>query len=174
MQLTQADNLVIQSHITTSLLAELKNNSFLASDFFEQMSFGIPWFKEQLREIGVDNQGCALMSLYAMLVIPREIVQSAFSSEYHAINDFLRTCVINENSSYKQDIPNINFIRHLRNSIAHARIAFRPNDAIIFTDEDSRRNERFTADLPLKHLGELINRLQTVHVAYIQQIHSRT
>ena len=41
---------------------------------------------ELMRTIGVDNQGYAMIALYAMLVSPREIVQQAYATEYDAIN----------------------------------------------------------------------------------------
>ena len=38
--LTQHDNLLLQSYYTFSLLVELKNNNFLESNYFSEMSFG--------------------------------------------------------------------------------------------------------------------------------------
>jgi hypothetical protein len=174
MQITQEDNLVLQSYITTSLLFELKNNNFVGSDFFERMSFEIPWFKDKLRDIGIDNQGCLLMALYAMLVIPYEIVSKKFPAEYDAVNNFLQIHTINPTTNYRKDSPNIDFIGHLRNSIAHARFSFRPNESIIFSDRDDLRNGQFSAELPLEHLWGLVNKLHSVHVAYVEKMRSRT
>ncbi|KPQ37209.1 MAG: hypothetical protein HLUCCA11_01910 [Phormidesmis priestleyi Ana] len=173
MELTQEDNLILQSYITISLLVELKNNNLLSSAYFEGMMFGAPWIKEQLQSIGVDNQGCTVIALYAMLVLPREIVQNAHAREYDAINDFLRNHTQNTTTNYRSDNPTTNYLRHVRNAVAHARVSFRPNDAVIFMDENSRTNEFFSTELPLTRLGEFIHRLQTVHIAYIQGIHKR-
>ncbi|CAN5713643.1 hypothetical protein BH23CYA1_BH23CYA1_07010 [soil metagenome] len=172
-EFTQEDNLILQSYITVSLLVELKNNDLLTSAYFEGMTFGAPWIKDQLRSICVDNQGCAMMSLYAMLVLPREIVQNAYSAEYDAINDFLRVHTKNTTTNYRSDNPTTNYLRHIRNAVAHARSTFRPNAAVVFTDENTRTNESFSTELPLAHLGEFVHRLQSVHVAYIQTMQQR-
>lgn len=172
-EFTQEDNLILQSYITVSLLVELKNNDLLTSAYFEGMTFGVPWIKDQLRSICVDNQGCAMMSLYAMLVLPREIVQNAYSTEYDAINDFLRVHTKNTTTNYRCDNPTTKYLRHIRNAVAHARSTFRPNDAVVFTDENKRTNESFSTELPLAHLGEFVHRLESVHVAYIQTMQQR-
>ena len=105
--LSQEDNLVIQSYLTIALLAELHNNNLLESPFFGKMTFGAPWVKKLLREVGIDNQGCAIIALYAMLVLPREIVGQAFASEYAVINSFLSANTQHTNSSYQLDRPSI-------------------------------------------------------------------
>lgn len=171
--LTQEDNVVIQSYLTVALLAELHNNNLLESPFFGEMTFGAPWVKELLCEVGIDNQGCAIIALYAMLVLPREIVGQAFASEYAAINSFLSANTQHTYSSYQSDMPSINYIRHIRNAVSHGRIEFRPNDAIVFKDENMRANESFSTELPLNQLGELISRLQNVHLAYIKDMNQR-
>jgi len=172
--LSQEDNLVIQSYLTIALLAELHNNNLLESSFFGEMAFGAPWVKELLREIGIDNQGCAIIALYAMLVLPRAIVdQKAFKSEYDAINTFLCANTQHTSSSYQLDSPSINYIRHIRNAVAHGRIEFCPNDVIVFKDVDMGAKESFSTELPLNHLGELVGRLQNLHLAYIKNVNQR-
>lgn len=173
MELTQEDNLILQSYITICLLAELKNNNLLSSAYFEEMMFGVLWIKEQLRSIGVDNQGCAMIALYAMLVLPWEIVQNAHETEYNSINNFLHNHAQNTKTNYRTDNPTTNYLRHIRNAIAHARVSFRPNEAVVFMDENNRTNEFFSTELPLTHLGEFVHCLQTVHIAYIQEIQQR-
>ncbi len=69
-------------------------------------------------------------ALYAMLVLPREIVQNAHATEYDAINDFLRNHAQNTTTNYRSDNPTTNYLRHVRNAIAHAHVSFRPNDAV--------------------------------------------
>ena len=167
---TQEQNLLFQSYFTVSLLAELKNNNLLGSAYYEGMTFGAPWIKDELRNIGVDNQGCAMMTLYAMLVLPREIIQQAYASDYDNINTFLQAHTQSTTTTYRSDSPSVNHLRHIRNAVAHARVEFHPNDVIIFRDANPRANETFSTELPLRHLGELIHRLQMVHIAYIQDL----
>ncbi len=166
------ENLVIQSYITFSLLAELHNNKLLESTYFEEMTFGVEWFKTELRSIGVDNQGCAMMALYSMLVLPREIVQSSFAAQYDDIQKFLEQHCMNTVTNYSRDKSKVSYIGHIRNAVAHARVKFRPNECVIFSDA-SPKGETFTTELPLTKLGEFITLLQTVHVEFIRQIQLR-
>jgi hypothetical protein len=170
IKITQEQDLLFQSYFTVTLLAELTNNKFIESSYFNEMPFGATWIKNELRKIGVDNQGCALMALYAMLVIPKEIIQQTYSSDYEKIDDFLKTRTQNTVTTYSTDASSIKYLRHIRNAVAHARVEFRPNDAVIFKDVNSRSKETFSAELPLKFLGELIHQLQMVHIAYIRDL----
>lgn len=140
--------------------------------FFGEMTFGSPWVKELLREVRIDNQGCAIIALYAMLVLPREIVGQAFATEYASINSFLSANTQHTVSNYKSDEQSVNYIYHIRNAVSHGRIEFRPNDAIVFKDEKTSKNKMysFSTELPLKHLGELVGQLQNVHLAYISNM----
>lgn len=180
--LTSQDNLLLQSYYTVSLLAELCNNNFLESDFFSKMSFGNPEIKRALKdEIKIDNQGCAMMALYSMLVLPREIVQKSYESEYEVIRQFLEIHATNTRTTYKKDKAKICFIGHFRNAVAHAKVEFRPNDVVVFSDsrtyKDKKTNkevtESFSTELPLLRLGEFINQLQQVHFAYVKNLQSQ-
>jgi len=167
---TQDQNLLFQSYFTVALLTELKNNNLLESAYYDGMTFGAPWIKDALRQIGIDNQGCALMALYVMLVLPRELIQRAYTSDYDDINRFLQGRVQNTVTTYNADSTSVDHLRHIRNAVAHARVEFRQNDVIIFSDENKRTNETFTTELPLASLGEFIHRLQMVHIAYIRDL----
>lgn len=141
--LTQEDNLLMQSFYSTMLLVELKKSDFLNSSFFDNMVFDFPAMKGELKKIGVDNQGCALMSLYAILVIPRQLFESQFTNDYQRIDAFLQRNTAKTVTTYKKDSPKIDFLRHVRNAVAHARISFRPSEAICFSDENKTTGEMF-------------------------------
>ncbi|MBW1939527.1 MAG: hypothetical protein JRI67_12370 [Deltaproteobacteria bacterium] len=172
--LTQKQNLLFQSYFTVVLLVELKNNSLLESAYYEDMTFGAQWIKEELRSIGIDNQGCALMTLYAMLVLPRELVLQAYSAEYDDIDVFLQANTQNTTTNYRGDDPTIKFLQHIRNAVSHGHVEFDPNNVVVFSDENPRNNESFTTELPLTHLGPLIDRLQMVHIKYIRDLQQQT
>ena len=87
--ITRQENLILQSYFTVSLLAELGNNQFFSSDYFKSMSFGSPDIKKFLEKNGVDNQGSAIMSLYAMLVVPYELIRDNYADEFSEMNAFL-------------------------------------------------------------------------------------
>ncbi|MBO1064027.1 MULTISPECIES: HEPN family nuclease [Nostocales] len=160
--ITHADNLILQAYYTTVLIVELKNNEFMESGFYQNMTFGQPVIKEELKKIGVDNQGSALMALYAMLVIPREILYDNYSAEYVKLNDFLNEVVTNTVTSYPSDSLKVDFIRHIRNSVAHAQVEFEPNDYVLFQDRDDRRGYEFETRLPLKSFGTFIGRCEAL------------
>lgn len=171
---TQEQNLLFQSYFTVSLLVELKNNDLLNSQYFERMTFGAPWIKEELRKIGVDNQGSAMMALYAMLVLPREIINQIYSSEYDKIDAFLAKHTQNTITNYSSDSSSVRYLRHIRNAVSHARVEFRPSDAVIFKDENHRTGENFSTELPLRYLGELLHQLQMVHISYIRDLQQQS
>ena len=53
IMITQEENLILQSYMTVSLLAELGNNKFFESDCFSKMTFGVPDIKKFLKTSGV-------------------------------------------------------------------------------------------------------------------------
>jgi len=164
----QEDNLLIQSYINVALLAELVKNKFFESDYFKNMKFDAPWVKETLCKVGPDNQGSALMALYAMLVIPRELAFSKYPNQVKDLSDFLVAKTQSTSTTYKSDKPNVDFLRHIRNSVSHARVTFRQNDAIVFSDTDSRNGEAFVTELPLSYLGQFLEKLQMIHIEHIR------
>jgi hypothetical protein len=173
--LTQEQNLLFHSYFTVSLLVELKSNDLLKSDYFDGMRFSAPWIKDELRKIGVNNQGCAMMLLYAMLVLPREIIHEDYSSEYDKIDDFLKKHTKNTATTYRSDVSSVKYLRHIRNAVAHASVKFSFTDTVIFNDENPRNNEeRFSTELSLQHLSELLHLLQMVHIAYIQDLQKQS
>ncbi|MDC9727177.1 MAG: HEPN family nuclease [Candidatus Thioglobus sp.] len=170
--LSQEDNLLFQSYISVALFAELRSNNFIDSDFFKGMSFGVQAIKKELKNIGVDNQGSALMSLYAMLVIPRELIFEKYPSKVAEINDFLEQNSKNVHTTYRSDQQKVDFLRHIRNSVSHARVTFEPSKSIGFSDQNSRTREQFTSELPLEYFGKFMEKLQEVHLTYIKELQS--
>lgn len=168
--LKQEDDLLLQSYMTFSLLAELHNHGFINSNYFKEMNFGARWIQESLPKVGIDNQGCAMIALYSMLVLPKEVVQDTYSAEYEDIQQFVKVHARVITSTYKRDHPEIDFIRHIRNAVAHANAEFRPCDVIIFNDKNSRTGEEFRCELPLDKLGQLLNELQRIHVKYLHNL----
>lgn len=169
--LTQEHNLVFQSLYTVMLLLDLsqKKNGFFESDLFKTMAFTFPQMKEELKGIGIDNQGCALMCLYAMLVIPRELFWDQVPQERDRIKAFLQNHTTKTSTTYKHDSP-INFLRHVRNSVAHASVSFRPHDVICFFDKNDETGEKFSTELPLTQLGTLLQELMLVHKSLHQKL----
>jgi hypothetical protein len=175
----QEHNLILQSYYTVILLNELGSVYTKGSKSFDSLNLPSP-VKRAFQEIGILNQGSALMALYALLVVPREIISDEYSDEYEAINTFLRKEGDLHQTTYKNedanDLSSIDFIRHVRNAIAHAKISFIADVSIIFSDKrEARRKgnvinvEEISFSLPLSKIADFLNLLRDVHLKYIQK-----
>lgn len=155
-------------------MVELKNHDFLHSEYFNGMQFGSPWIKESLKDIKIDNQGALLIALYAILVIPRQLSQDEFKNEYSEIDDFLRRNTSETKTTYESDKTSIKFLRHIRNAVAHSRVSFSPNSFVEFSDESdnmkTKNTEQFSTRLQLTRVGEFVDQLQKIHLAYIPKL----
>ena len=163
--ISEEDNLIIQSYYTVCLLNAL-GDKFTENTYFQDLEFNNDSIKEGLKHVTVQNQGSALMALYAMLIIPKELIGKKYHIEYERINDFLNKECFDINTTYKNDKKKINFLRHLRNAVAHANISFDPNNYMKFYDKNKK--EEFNAKLSLSKMGKLLNELQNVHLKYIE------
>lgn len=172
--ITQEENLILQSYMTVSLLAELGNNKFFESDYFFEMNFGVPDIKKFLKTNGVDNQGNAIMSLYAMLVVPYELIKDRYPDEFASMNDFLKGVVNISHTSYQTDHADSDLMYHIRNAVAHCRVSFNAGKSIIFTDSNKSKTKEFEGELSLPDLGKFVHKLQlVVQVKVIKDIQSR-
>ena len=169
MEYSQKDNLLIQSYFTTSFLAELSNNDFLNSDYYKNINFQDKFVQDNLPSIGIDNQGTLLMFLYTMLVIPKQLIESEFPYEFSNLNNVIEKVKSTAESSYKKDAEKIDFIRHIRNSVAHARVDFIPNETVTFTDKNSI-GEVCVITIPLCSIGIFLTALQQVFMKYIENL----
>lgn len=176
--ITQEDNLILQSYYTFLLLRELGEVKFEESSAFDDLNLPTD-IKTSLKDIKIQNQGSAIMALYAMLVVPKEIVEHEFQQEYQTIDDFLRKEVTLHKTTYKNEdesnYQSINFIRHVRNSVAHAKVSFDPSISVTFNDKRVTKKkggienvEEISFSLPLAKFGEFLNSLQNIHLSYIQ------
>lgn len=172
MILTQDDNLLIQTYFTTAFLGELTNNNFLKSDCYKNLQFGDNYIKENLPSIGIDNQGTLLIMLYTMLVIPKQLLSQNFPDEFCALNNFLKDLNSRVESNYQSDNKQIDFIRHIRNSVAHARVTFIPYVSVTFTDENNR-GEICSITIPLMKIGAFLTELQQVFMKYIETLKTK-
>ncbi len=75
--ITQEDNLILQAAYTVLLFKELGEVNFEESSAFDNLNLpaGI---KKSLKDIKIQNQGSAIMALYAMLVVPKELIDMNF------------------------------------------------------------------------------------------------
>jgi hypothetical protein len=172
MEYSQDDNLLIQSYFTTALLVELKNNDFLNSESYKSLKFNDNYVKENLPLIGIDNQGTFLMIFYTMLVIPKQHISENFPNEFNELNRKAGSLILASESSYETDKNEIDYIRHIRNAVAHARVLFIPGQSVTFIDENSK-GERCTITFPLCNIHIFLTCLQSVFMKYIEKLKSK-
>jgi len=169
MEYFQKDNLLIQTYFTTSFLAELNNNDFLNSDYYKNVTFQDKFVKDNLPSIGIDNQGTLLMFLYTMLVVPKQLIENEFPDEFSNLNNVIEKVKSNATSNYKKDAEKIDYIRHIRNSVAHARVEFDPKKTVTFTDKNNN-GEICEITIPLMSIGIFLTALQQVFMKYIESL----
>lgn len=109
MDYTQEDNLLIQSYFITAFLVELENQDFLNSDYYKNVSFEDKFVKENLLEVGIDNQGTLLVMLYTMLVIPKQLLEKDFPTEFKALNEKISELKSKAVSTYQKDSESIDY-----------------------------------------------------------------
>jgi hypothetical protein len=176
MQVTQEEDLIIQIYFTTSFLIELRNNNFLESDCYKNMPFGDTYVKENLPKIGIDNQGALLMTLYSLLVIPKETLHDRFPNEFLDLNNKIEAMKTSSASTYSADEHSIDYIRHIRNAVAHGRVKF-VNGSVTFEDErtlnknkPNEKIEKFHTTLHLSVIGQFLTDLQDIFVLFIKSL----
>lgn len=171
MKYSNNDNLLIQSYFTTALLTELKNANFLDSDHYKNMQFQDKFVQGSLPEVGIDNQGTLLMVLYTLLVVPRQILEKNFPADFNSLNAEIERLANSTKSNYKNDAQSVDHVRHLRNSVAHARANFKQDGTVTFHDEDGRGSV-WEAIFTLSNIGHLITALQAIFMKYVENVKS--
>lgn len=170
--LTPEINILIQAYATSSLLLSLKQNDFLKSNYYNDANFILEdGIREIFKQINIDNQGCLLMILYSMLVIPKEKFLRNFKDNFNLINEF-----INENKNIKKSSTDGNkikkdtYVKHLRNSISHGSIEFIDKNIVVFKDENPKTKNIITIEIPLSIIPELLSNLHEIIGSFINDI----
>jgi hypothetical protein len=165
--MTQDENLIFQSYFSFCLLAELmRDKRLVRSEFFNSLAFDNKAAKIAIEKLGVDNQGCLLMCLYSLLVIPKQLLESKYPREFLKINGKIARYSTSTISTYKGEPP-YDYVRHIRNAVSHARVVFNPGQTVEFQDERGP-GEKFAVTMPLTALPRLLEDLQAIHMTYIK------
>ena len=75
------ENLIIQPYLIIELLFNLKKHYFISSDYFSKMNYNNDT-RDLLKRTDIDNQGLIMLSLYALLVIPKEILKKTYVPDF--------------------------------------------------------------------------------------------
>jgi hypothetical protein len=140
--------------------------------------------RRDIEQIGVSNQGCLLIFPYALLVLPRELIEDKYKTEYAEIDKTLNSWNMKTESTYGNSEPPHNYIHHIRNAVSHGRVSFEPEKFVGFEDEDkhnkdkSSKSLKFSTEMPLRkdgeNVAEFLNRLLSVHVKYSADRHKES
>lgn len=166
--ISQETNLILQSYFLIALLAALSQDECLTkSEFYRTLDLSPP-IRSGIDQVGVDNQGCTLIALYAMLVIPWELLMDRYKDECGEINTWLDSVLHVGHNTYVTSPKD--YLRRIRNSVAHARVSIEPRSTITFEDEYEPKDYKFRAELPLVELGPLLNNLQAIQIRFAQEM----
>lgn len=177
MQVSDKNQLIIQSYFMTSFIYALNNNNFLDSDFYKNLEFGDPFVHENLPKIGLGNLGTMLFTLYSMLVLPRELFKKDYKVELESLDPFISNLTSYEETDYRTDLQNIKYIKHIRNAVAHGRVTINTEGEAVFYDKNvylkkgkDQQIEKCVIIIPLDKLDLLIVKLQEKFLNYIVRL----
>lgn len=181
-KLTQEESLLLQSLATTSLLAELSNDNFLSKSYFSQLKFNNDTLKDILKLSGIGNPACLQMMLYALLVLPKELLNEniypSLNSDFAHINQKMQNLVIKSdtNTTYTKDFEyaknckskysitcDMNYLRHIRNAVSHANCYYNSESEKHFvTFKDSNGYEECSIKIECYKVGIILEDLQNL------------
>lgn len=146
-QFSKNEILFCQAIANVSLLIELANNNFLSSDYYKNMvwSSNKKVVTEILNTSGMGNPAMLQMFMYALLVLPREILGKDFCKD--KFNKEVIKYVTNCSSTYKNEInkEDVNYHGHIRNAIAHSKCDYSEIDGksyVTFKDINTNDNSQ--------------------------------
>ena len=165
--LNNVDNIVLQGLYNVKLLARLDYLGLIKSDYFKSLGIEVE-LKDIFSEIGLGNRAMILSFLYTLLVVPRELFDetSTITTEIRNLNNEIEKIKLPEtNTTYKRDNLQIDYVRHIRNSVAHANAEFFECDKVIFYDE-CKKNEKCEIHIPLNKIHYIIEELDKILTNY--------
>lgn len=166
IKITEEDNLIIQPFMIGNLLLELKEKDFLNSEYFEKKISGS--ICEVLKSMTLDSQGMVIILFYTFLVIPYEKLRTKLRLEYEKINIKIDDAVTNKVFIVKNSYPDKDYLRHMRNSIAHVNFKFISNSSLTFIDEIKRKKYCFELTIPLNQIHNILFDLQALIINYFK------
>lgn len=175
---SQEDNLLIQSYFTTAFLYELQNLDFLNSEYYKDADFQDKYVQEHLPSIGIGNRGALLMTLYSLLIVPKELIEKKYRKEFSNLNIFVDTIKSDVKTNYEKDKNSVDYIRHIRNSVAHANVEFTSQNEVVFLDHnkyyDQKKKSLIIEDcsitIPLVEIDLFMNQLKKIFAEHIDKL----
>lgn len=182
MKLTENESIFLQALATTSLIAKLNNSEFLNSEYYKKISFesNDEFFKEILNISGIGNPATMQMFLYVLLVMPKEILSEfdilTMDKCKKEINKLCIGLVESEtNSTYsgENNINNIDYYRHIRNAVSHAKCSYKESDGICYVEfyDANIKNTSETCQIIIKtsNVGIILEKLQKQLMEFVNK-----
>lgn len=183
MNLTENESIFCQALAMTSLLAELSNNDFLNSDYYNNLKFqGNEYnFRKILERSGLGNPATMQMYLYILLVMPKELLGitetdtlDTFKEEINRL--FIRT-IENVTTTYRNedqtDVTTIDFYNHTRNSVAHSKCKYEivENKCYVKFCDVNMRDTTQHCEIVIEtgKVGEIIEKLMVLLMDYLNR-----
>lgn len=148
--LTANESMFYQTIANISLITELYNNDFLNSEYYKSMDWSCAEINkiiisEILAKSGLGNPAMLQMYMYALLVMPKELLGDDFCKD--KFNNEVKKVVFDYSSTYfNEDCKeNINYHRHIRNAISHSKCEYNNIDGdnyVTFKDDNPRKDSQ--------------------------------
>lgn len=177
--LTFEESMFCQALATTELLHLLSDSNFLESDYYKNLQFPAnnDILKDILKHSGIGNPATIQMFLYALLVMPKEILKNSEFEEncgyyFNAIIiEFIYKFETHYSNEANTDLADIDFYNHIRNSVAHSNCCYKTIegcDYVIFKDEIPSNKEQY-CEITIKtaDVGTLLTNLQNKMIEYL-------
>lgn len=175
-EVNEYESTIAQALAMTGLLSEMANNNFLKSEFYQTIAFksNNETFKYILEKSGLGNPATLQMLLYALLVMPKELLsQEDPSALTHIETDFNSTAERLTGLKLESTYPEktLNYYRHIRNAVSHSHCTYTVEDEITkitFHDENTRKpEEHCSITMTTKQAGCLLDHLHTLMTTWI-------
>lgn len=173
--ITEEESLLLQCLSTTSLLVELFSHNFLNSDYFNKLDFENMELKKIIKMSGLGNPATMQMMLYALLLIPKEILPN---DVYSNLNPLIYDAV-EKNDTYstynnENNIENIDYLRHIRNAVAHSKCNyFNENQINYVVFKDESKSEHCSIKMKCSNVGSILTYLQIFLIKYYNDNHKK-
>jgi hypothetical protein len=162
-------------------MAELSVARFETSDYVNNLPMLDKQFKDILLASGIGNPATMQMFLYALLVVPQGVLSDPTYEKLETyliqLNPYIAQLIESDTSStYKSetDFSKINYIRHIRNAVAHASCKYElvlGRTYVTFIDRNTSKDEHCSIKMETLKVGWILARLQTLIMEYLISRH---
>lgn len=154
--------------------------SFAATYILQKALYGEESIQKDINEVVTQiydktktERGVLLIFLYALLVIPKELIKNnKYKEKYKDVNLWIKQNNMSENekSDYEEDKEGIDYVRHMRNSVSHGKVKYdESNKFILFFDEDDHGHSCHFSVSMGKNISMVISKLREIITSYINE-----